>query len=135
MDSEQQQPQSEERRGESTLLKLHEEFHQFMQECRDCRREIEGHWQFCAHCGIRLATHCPGCATRCPRSVRMPAPGVAWPYHPSSPETWTRLPGCPKPGSLQARSGVAGRQMLGITPLLLIAQALFAGDRVPPVID
>ena len=61
MDDEQQQPQSEERQEESTLLKLHEEFHQFMQECRDCRREIEAHWQFCAHCGIRLATHCPGC--------------------------------------------------------------------------
>ncbi len=43
MDNEQQQPQSDERWGESTLLKLHEEFHQFMQECRDCRREIEGH--------------------------------------------------------------------------------------------
>jgi hypothetical protein len=51
MDDEHHQPPSEERRWESTLLKLHEEFHQFMQECRDCRREIEGHWQFCAHCG------------------------------------------------------------------------------------
>ena len=41
MDEEQQQPQSEESRGESALLKLQEEFHQFIQECRDCRREIE----------------------------------------------------------------------------------------------
>jgi len=23
----------------------------------------------------------------------MPAPGAAWPYHRSSPETWMRLPG------------------------------------------
>ena len=66
MDDEQQQQQSEESRGESALLKLQEEFHQFIQECLDCRREIEPHWQFCAHCGIRLATHCPGCGNPLP---------------------------------------------------------------------
>ena len=67
--------QSEESRMESSVRKRQEEFHQFLQECRDCRREIEAHWQFCAHCGIRLATHCPGCdnplppagAHACPR--------------------------------------------------------------------
>ena len=32
MDDELQQLQAEERRGESALLKLHEAFHQFMQE-------------------------------------------------------------------------------------------------------
>ena len=48
-----------------------------MQECRDCRHEIALHWQFCAHCGIRLATTAQATATRCPRSVRMPVPGVA----------------------------------------------------------
>jgi predicted amidophosphoribosyltransferase len=81
MDDEQHQPPSEECRGESTLLKLQEEFHQFMQECRDCRREIEGHWQFCAHCGIRLATHCPGCGNPLPPlgAHACPRCGVALP--------------------------------------------------------
>jgi len=35
MDEEQQQQPSEESREESALLKLQEEFHQFLQECRD----------------------------------------------------------------------------------------------------
>ena len=75
MDDEQQPQQAEQSRVESTLLKLQNEFHQLLQECFDCRREIAPHWQFCAHCGIRLATHCPGCgnplppagAAACPR--------------------------------------------------------------------
>ena len=66
MDDEQQQQQSEQSRVESALLKLHEEFHQLLQECLDCRREVEPHWQFCAHCGVRLATHCPGCSNPLP---------------------------------------------------------------------
>ena len=81
MDDKHHQPPSEERRGESTLLKLQEEFQEFMQECRDCRREIEGHWQFCAHCGIRLATHCPGCGNPLPPlgAHACPRCGVALP--------------------------------------------------------
>ena len=66
MDDAKQRQQSEQSRVESSLLKLHEEFHQFIQECLDCRREIASHWQFCAHCGIRLATHCPGCGNPLP---------------------------------------------------------------------
>ena len=66
MDNAQQRQQTEQSQVESALLKLREEFHQFMQECRDCQREIEPHWQFCAHCGIRLATHCPGCGNALP---------------------------------------------------------------------
>jgi predicted amidophosphoribosyltransferase len=52
-----------------------------MQECRDCRREIEAHWQFCAHCGIRLATHCPGCGNPLPPlgAHACPRCGVALP--------------------------------------------------------
>ena len=61
MDNENQQQQFEKCWEEATLLKLHEEFHQFIQECLDCHREIASHWQFCAHCGTRLATRCPGC--------------------------------------------------------------------------
>jgi predicted amidophosphoribosyltransferase len=75
MDDEQQRHQSEQRLVESSLLKLHEAFHQFVHECQECQREIALHWQVCAHCGARLATHCPGCghplspvgAQACPR--------------------------------------------------------------------
>jgi predicted amidophosphoribosyltransferase len=66
MDDEKQWPQSEQRREESSLLKLHEEFHQFIQECHECQREIAPHWQVCAHCGSRLVTHCPGCGNPLP---------------------------------------------------------------------
>ncbi len=66
MDDEQQRQQSEQSRVESSLLKLHEELHQLIQECLECRREIASHWQFCAHCGVRLATHCPGCGNPLP---------------------------------------------------------------------
>jgi hypothetical protein len=59
MDEEQPQPLSEESREEAALLKLQEEFRHFVHECRECRSELEAHWQFCAHCGIRLATHLP----------------------------------------------------------------------------
>ncbi len=66
MDNEQQRQQTEQSQVESALLKLREEFQQFIQECHDCQREIEPHWQFCAHCGTRLATHCPGCGNPLP---------------------------------------------------------------------
>jgi predicted amidophosphoribosyltransferase len=66
MDDEQQRQQTEQNQVESILLKLHEEFQQFIQECHDCQREIAPHWQFCAHCGTRLATHCPGCGNPLP---------------------------------------------------------------------
>ncbi len=81
MDDEQHQPQSEESRVESALLKLQEAFHQFNQECLDCRREIAAHWQFCAHCGTRLATHCPGCGNPLPPlgAYACPRCGVALP--------------------------------------------------------
>ena len=81
MDDEQHQPESEESRGESALLKLQEEFHHFIHECLDCRREIASHWQFCAHCGTRLATHCPGCGNPLPPPGAHACPrcGVALP--------------------------------------------------------
>jgi predicted amidophosphoribosyltransferase len=66
MDDKKQRQQAEQSRMESALLNLHAEFHQLLQECLDCRREIAPHWQFCAHCGIRLATHCPGCGNPLP---------------------------------------------------------------------
>ena len=66
MDNETQQQQCEEKRLDSSVLKLQEAFHQFIQECQECQGEIEPHWQVCAHCGVRLATHCPGCGNPLP---------------------------------------------------------------------
>ncbi len=60
MDREKQRQQPAPSEMEASLLKRHEELRQLIQECRDCHREIEAHWQFCAHCGVRLATQCPG---------------------------------------------------------------------------
>ncbi len=93
MDDEKHRQQSEQSRLESALLKLHEEFHQLIQECHECQREIEPHWQVCAHCGVRLATHCPGCGNPLPpaRYACLPSvwlgitPGTAlrrWCTHP-----------------------------------------------------
>lgn len=66
MDNEKQPQKSEQTQEEAALLKLHAEWHQLLKECLECRRELEPHWQFCAHCGARLATHCPGCGTPLP---------------------------------------------------------------------
>jgi predicted amidophosphoribosyltransferase len=81
MDDEQQRHQSEESREEASLLKLQEEFHQFIHECYECQREIEPHWQLCAHCGTRLGTHCPGCGNPLPPPGAHACPrcGVAFP--------------------------------------------------------
>lgn len=62
-----------------------EAFHRLLEECKDCQKEIEPHWQFCAHCGTRLATQCPGCGTplppagahACPQcGLAIPQPGT-----------------------------------------------------------
>jgi Double zinc ribbon len=66
MDDEQQRQQAEQRWEEFALRKLQEEFHQFLHECQACQRDIAPHWQVCAHCGARLATHCPGCGNPLP---------------------------------------------------------------------
>jgi len=81
MDDETQRQQPEQSEVEAALLKRHEELQQFIQECRDCRREIEAHWQFCAHCGIRLATQCPGCGNPLPPAGAQACPrcGLALP--------------------------------------------------------
>ena len=79
MDTEHQEQSGEERRLDSSILKLHEEFHQFIHECQACQREIAPHWQVCAHCGVRLATHCPGCGNPLPPAGAQACPrcGVA----------------------------------------------------------
>ena len=77
MDKEHQEQPGEESRLDASIRKLHEAFHQFIHECQACQREIEPHWQVCAHCGVRLATHCPGCGNPLPPAGGRPAPGVA----------------------------------------------------------
>jgi predicted amidophosphoribosyltransferase len=52
--------------AETTLAQQHQAFHVLMQECQECQKDIQPHWQFCAHCGIRLATSCPGCGNPLP---------------------------------------------------------------------
>ena len=75
MEDEQQRQQAEQRRVESVVLKLQEEFHQFIHECQERQREIAPHWQVCAYCGVRLATHCPGCGNPLPLVGAQACPG------------------------------------------------------------
>ncbi len=51
---------------EFVLLQRRTELHQLHQECNACREEIQPDWQFCAYCGVRLATSCPGCGQPLP---------------------------------------------------------------------
>ena len=50
-------------------LRAHlDSLHSFIQECRACQTEAPAHWQYCAHCGSRLSTQCPGCGHPLPPS-------------------------------------------------------------------
>lgn len=62
------QPRDTTRQRQRDQNPLHqlETFHQLETECLECRQDIEPHWQFCAHCGVRLETSCPGCGTPLP---------------------------------------------------------------------
>ena len=51
---------------DAALLKRSADLHAFLQECTACQEEIEPSWQFCAHCGTRLAITCPGCGAPLP---------------------------------------------------------------------
>jgi predicted amidophosphoribosyltransferase len=48
------------------MLERRDELHLLAHECVACREEVEANWQFCAHCGVRLATKCPGCGNPLP---------------------------------------------------------------------
>ncbi len=48
------------------VLKQRQQFQEFMDECSACQEEVDPHWQYCAHCGTRLATECPGCGAPLP---------------------------------------------------------------------
>ena len=50
------------------LIERLDEFHRFIQECAECQSEAPAHWQFCANCGARLSTQCPGCGQPLPPS-------------------------------------------------------------------
>jgi hypothetical protein len=67
MDHDKERHETASQHGEdASLLKRLAAFHHFMRECRACQQELEPHWQFCAHCGVRVATPCPGCGNPLP---------------------------------------------------------------------
>jgi predicted amidophosphoribosyltransferase len=45
-----------------------EVFQRFVRECQACQAEVPQDWQYCAHCGQRLATSCPSCGNPLPPS-------------------------------------------------------------------
>ena len=55
MSSEQDQSE-EDQRQELPIVERLESFRSLMRECRTCQKEVEQHWQYCAHCGVRQAT-------------------------------------------------------------------------------
>jgi len=64
------------------VIRRREAFEALMAECLACQSAVPPHWQFCAHCGVRLAAKCPGCgeplppkgANFCPHcGIRIPA--------------------------------------------------------------
>lgn len=48
------------------LKRAVEAFHRLVVECQACQAEAQPHWQYCAQCGTRLATQCPGCGSPLP---------------------------------------------------------------------
>ncbi|MEZ4862448.1 MAG: zinc ribbon domain-containing protein [Caldilineaceae bacterium] len=60
------QSAAEQSHEEIELLQRRAELHQLILECQACQEEVEPNWQFCAHCGTRLATSCPGCGNPLP---------------------------------------------------------------------
>ncbi|MEZ4705829.1 MAG: zinc ribbon domain-containing protein [Caldilineaceae bacterium] len=51
---------------EIALINRRQQLHEFLTECAACQEEIDPHWQYCAHCGTRLAVKCPGCGAPLP---------------------------------------------------------------------
>ena len=60
------EPQRDDQSHQQSPLKQLAALHDLMRECQDCQTEVDPHWQFCAHCGTRLATQCPGCGNPLP---------------------------------------------------------------------
>lgn len=76
---------SSQEEADASSLRQYEAFQRFMHECRDCQQEVDPHWQFCAHCGIRLATPCPGCGTPLPPAGALACPSCGLNIPQSSP--------------------------------------------------
>ena len=74
--ADEQRQQSEQHQVESSVLKLQEEFHQFLHECQECQREIEPHWQVCAHCGGTIGDALPRLRQSAPTGRRAGLPAV-----------------------------------------------------------
>ncbi len=62
-------------------------FREFVQECQACQTEAPAHWQYCAHCGARLSTQCPGCGHPLPPSGARYCPHCGLEIPHSEPET------------------------------------------------
>ncbi|MBI4300863.1 MAG: zinc ribbon domain-containing protein [Chloroflexi bacterium] len=56
----------EEERFEREFARRLDIFRHFVGECQSCQAMVSPHWQFCAACGTRLATQCPGCGNPLP---------------------------------------------------------------------
>ena len=69
------------RQKDAVPLRQLEAWHELLRECRECRQDVDLHWQFCAHCGTRLATQCPGCGNPLPPAGALSCPscGLAIP--------------------------------------------------------
>jgi predicted amidophosphoribosyltransferase len=67
--------------NDTAPLRQLEAWHELLRECQECQREVDLHWQFCAHCGTRLATKCPGCGNPLPPAGALSCPscGLAIP--------------------------------------------------------
>jgi len=73
---------------EKRLREHLESLHSFIQECRACQTEAPAHWQYCAQCGARLSTQCPGCGHPLPPSGARYCPhcGLEIPHPEPEPE-------------------------------------------------
>jgi len=54
--------------AETRYRRALEVFQQFVRECQACQTDVPQDWQYCAHCGERLATSCPRCGNPLPPS-------------------------------------------------------------------
>ncbi len=48
------------------VLQRFERFRQFIVVCAECQADAPADWHYCANCGSRLTTECPGCGQPLP---------------------------------------------------------------------
>lgn len=66
-------------RKDALPLRQLEAWHELLRECGECQQDVDLHWQFCAHCGTRLATECPGCGNPLPPAGALSCPSCGLP--------------------------------------------------------